>query len=57
VCGRGAIIPSGSRPERAGLGLYKILFYVEAIVYESIILLLQPPTCIAHTIALLLHIH
>ena len=37
------------------VGLYKILFYFEAVVHESIILLLPPPTCIAHTIAILLH--
>ena len=39
------------------LGLYKILFYFEAFVRESIILLLPPPTCTARTIAMLLHIY
>jgi len=39
------------------LALYKILFYFEAFVHESIIRLLPPPTCIAHTIAILLHIY
>jgi len=38
----------------AGFGLYKILFYFEAFVHESIILLLPPPTCIAHMVARLL---
>ena len=36
-------------------GLYKILFYFEAFVHESIIRLLPPPTCIARTIAILLY--
>jgi len=40
-----------------GLGLYKILFYFEAFVHESIILLLPTPTCIARTIAMLLHVY
>jgi len=35
-------------------GLYKILFYFEAFVHESIILLLPTPTCIARTIAMIL---
>ena len=39
------------------VGLYKILFYTKAFVHESIILLLPPPTCIACTIAILLHIY
>jgi len=38
-----------------GVGLNKIIFYMEALVHESIILVLSPPTCIAHTIAKLLH--
>ena len=33
---------------------YKILFYFEAFVHESMILLLPPPTCTARTIAILL---
>jgi len=37
------------------LDLYKIFFYVEAFVYESIILEFPPPTCIAHPGAILLH--
>jgi len=35
-------------------GVYKILFYFEAYVHESIILLLPPPTRVAHTLAILL---
>jgi len=38
-------------------GLYKILFYFEAFVHESIILLLPTPTCIARTIAMLFHVY
>jgi len=37
------------------LGLYKILFNFEAVVQESTILSFPPPTCIAHTVAILLH--
>jgi len=40
---------------RAQLSLYKILLYLEALVHESTILLLPPSTCIAGTIAILLH--
>jgi len=36
------------------IGLNKILFYIEECVHESIILSWPPPTCIAHTIAILL---
>jgi len=39
------------------LGLYKILFDFEAFVHESFILSLPPPTCIARTIAMLLHVY
>jgi len=39
------------------LGLYKILYYLEAFVHDSIILSLPPPTCIARTIAILLHVY
>jgi len=38
-------------------GLYKILFDFEAFVHESILLLLAPPTCIARTIAIPLHVN
>ena len=38
-------------------GLFKILFYFAAFMWESIILLLPPPTCIARTIAILLHVY
>jgi len=37
------------------LGLYKIVFYFEAFVHESIIRLLPLPTCIARTVAMILH--
>jgi len=40
-----------------GVGLYKILFYCEAFVHKSIIRLLPPSTCIARTIAILLHVY
>jgi len=36
-------------------GLYKILFHLNALWWESIILLLPPPTYKAYPIALLLH--
>jgi len=36
---------------------YKTLFYFEVFVHESIILSLPPPTCIARTIAIRLHVH
>jgi len=39
------------------LGLYKIFFRFEACVHESIIILLRPPTCIARTIAIPVHIY
>ena len=38
-------------------GIYKVLFYFEAFVHESIILLSPPPTCTARTIAILLHVY
>ena len=41
----------------AQFGLYKILFHFETLVHESIILSLPPPTCIARTIAMLLHVY
>ena len=36
------------------IGLYKIFVHFEAVVHDSIILFLPPPTRIAHTIAILL---
>jgi len=39
------------------IGLYKILFYFEAFVHESMICLWPPPTCIARTIAIRLHVY
>ena len=44
----------GSDPH---LGLYHILFHFKACMWESIILLLPPPTCISRTIAILLHVY
>jgi len=37
------------------LGLYKIFVYFKAFVHERIIPILPFLTCIAHTIAILLH--
>jgi len=37
------------------LGLYKIFCHLEAFVHESILLVLPTPTCVAQTIAILLH--
>jgi len=37
------------------LGLYNIFFYFESFVHELIVLSFLPPTCIAHTFAILLH--
>jgi len=37
------------------VGLYRRLVSLEAFVHESIILLLPTPTCVAHTIAMLMH--
>jgi len=37
------------------LGLYKIFFYVEAFVHESIILSFPSPTRIGHTVAIQMH--
>jgi len=37
------------------VSLYKILFHFTALVWESIILVLLPPTCKAYPIAILLH--
>jgi len=39
----------------AELNLYKILFRFKALLWESIILLLPPPTYKAYPIAILLH--
>jgi len=40
-----------------GVGLYKIFVYFEAVVNESTILSFPPPTCIAHSGAILLQDH
>ena len=56
----GEVVPwvvSASPGGWAYLGLHKILFYFEAFAHESIILSLPPPTCIARTIATLLHVY
>jgi len=42
---------------KESLGLYTILFYFDAFVHKSIILLSPPPTCTARTIAILLHVY
>jgi len=42
---------------KANLGLYKILFLFAVSMWESIMLLLPPPTCIARTIAIPLHVY
>jgi len=34
---------------------YKRFVHFESFVHESIVLLFLPPTCIAHTVAILLH--
>jgi len=44
-----------NRLYQVGVGLYKIFFYFESFVHESIVLSFLPPTCIAHTVAILLH--
>jgi len=57
----GGLLRRGSGQLKVGLlvlvSFYKILFYFEAFVYESIILSLPPPTCIARTIAMLSHVY
>jgi len=37
------------------IGLYKILFYFESFVHESIVLSFFRPACIGHTVAILSH--
>jgi len=39
------------------LGLHKILFHFAAFMWDSILPSLPPPTCIARTIAILLHVY
>ena len=39
------------------LSLYQTLFHFKALLWESVILVLPPSTCRAHTIALLVHDH
>jgi len=46
---------AGSRA--SGVRLYKRLVHFEAYAHESTILLLPPPTCIARTIAILVHVY
>jgi len=38
------------------LSLYKILFHFAPFMWETILLFLPPPTCIARAIAILLHV-
>ena len=42
----------GTQPQ---IGLYKMFFYFEASVHESKILISASPSCIGHTVAILLH--
>ena len=53
---RGAQTTLG-HPSSKRFSLYKILFYFNALLWESIILVLRPPTCTAYLIAILLHGH
>jgi len=39
------------------LSLYKILFHFAAFMWETILPFLPPPTCIARTISILLHVY
>ena len=48
---------TGVRQVRQAVSLNKILFYFKALVWESIILVLPPPTYKAYPIAILLHAH
>jgi len=50
-------VPSTSGPIFLVISLYKILFHVNALLWESIILLLAPPSCKAYPIAIQLHDH
>jgi len=43
--------------QRCEVGLYKIFVHFEAFLHESIILVLPPPTCIAHNSAIRLHVY
>ena len=52
-----AQLRDGEGEPAIGFGRYKILFYFDAFVHDSIILLLPPPICIARTIAMLLYIY
>ena len=47
--------PLLSRVVVCSLSLYKIVFHFKALLWESIILLLPPPTCKAYPVARLLH--
>jgi len=46
---------SGSEKGALPIILYEILFYSEAVVHESTIFSIPPPTCIARPGAILLH--
>ena len=39
------------------VSLYKTVVHFKAFMHESIILVLPPPTCIAHNSAILLHVY
>jgi len=49
--------PAWSVPGGAPVGHYKILFYFDAFVHNSIIRLLPPAICTARTIAMLVYVY
>jgi len=49
------VVPGKINQSKLGFSLYKILFHFKALLRESIILLLPPPTCNAWPVAILLH--
>ena len=51
VAGWGAVAEGSA----STIGLYKIFVHFKAFLHESIITFIPPPTCNAHTIAILLH--
>ena len=50
----GLLVAQSRHLKRAHLGVYKIFFYFEPFVHESTIFSFPAPTCIAHTVAILL---
>ena len=55
--GPGPLRLRGGPDDPPMLSLYKILLHFKALLWESIILLLPPPTCKAYPLAILLHGH